>query len=116
MSYFKFTKLRITFLRVITTALIWFWFALPEKLFQPPTPFVNETANGQLLSASTAKDGKLGFPKSEDIPDKFSKCITTFEDKRFFYHLAIDILSLGRAISQNIKSKKTVSNASTSNI
>jgi penicillin-binding protein 1C len=89
---------------------------LPEKLFQPLTPFVNEATNGQLLSASIPKDGKLGFPKNESVSDKFSKCIITFEDKRFFNHPAVDIISLGRAISQNIKSKKTVSSASTSNI
>ena len=47
------------------------------------------------------------------MPDKFVKCITTFEDKRFFYHPGIDPLAMARAIEQNLSGRKVVSGGST---
>jgi penicillin-binding protein 1C len=109
----KLTKLKITIISVVALLLIWFWFSLPKQLFKLPTSFVIEAANGQLLSANIATDGQWRFPNSQNVPEKFSQCITTFEDKRFFYHPGIDFLSLGRAISQNIKTNKIISGGST---
>ena len=34
------------------------------------------------------------FPYDEHVPDKFSKCIITFEDKRFYYHPGVDPVAL----------------------
>nr|WP_256471405.1 penicillin-binding protein 1C [Solitalea agri] len=94
--------------------LVWFsFFSLPSKLFNSPTSFVIEDANGELLGASIAADGQWRFPYNELVPDKFAKCITTFEDKRFYRHLGVDPLALGRAIKQNIKANKVVSGGST---
>lgn len=43
----------------------------------------------------------------------FSKCITTFEDKRFLHHPGIDPVALTRAFIQNIRTKNIVSGGST---
>ncbi|MBC7589262.1 MAG: transglycosylase domain-containing protein, partial [Chitinophagaceae bacterium] len=89
--------------------LIWFWLALPSKLFNAPTSFVITDKDGNLLNASIASDGQWRFPYNDKVPEKFIQCITTFEDKRFYYHLGIDPIALGRAIKQNFSNKKTVS-------
>ena len=90
-----------------------FWFSLPDPLFKSPTSFVLEAANGDLLSAAIAKDGQWRFPVRHSVPEKFAKCITVYEDKRFYYHPGVDPLALCRAIRLNFLNKKTVSGAST---
>ncbi|MEP6464718.1 MAG: penicillin-binding protein 1C [Parafilimonas sp.] len=92
---------------------IWFYFCLPSNLFSKPTSYVLEDKDGNLLSASIAADGQWRFPYDEDVPDKFSKCITTFEDKRFYYHPGVDPIALSRAVIQNIKTKNVISGGST---
>jgi penicillin-binding protein 1C len=66
-----------------------------------------------LLSASIASDGQWRFPLTDSVPDKFVKCIVAFEDQRFFSHPGVDALAMGRAMQQNIKSRKIVSGGST---
>ncbi|MEO6328444.1 MAG: penicillin-binding protein 1C [Ginsengibacter sp.] len=105
-------KIRII-LVIMAVLLCWFYFSLPAKLFNSPTSFVIEDKNGNFLNASIAADGQWRFPYDEDVPDKFIKCITTFEDKRFYYHPGVDILAWGRALKKNIKSKGTVQGGST---
>lgn len=92
---------------------VWFWFCLPSKLFDTPTSYVVEDKDGNLLSASIADDGQWRFPYDDSVPFKFVQCITTFEDKRFFYHPGIDPIAIMRAVVQNIKTKSVVSGGST---
>ena len=80
--------------------LIWFYFCLPSKLFNAPTSFVIEDKDGNLLNASIAADGQWRFPYDENVPEKFIKCITTFEDKRFYYHPGVDPVSFGKSHHQ----------------
>lgn len=93
--------------------LIWFWLSLPSKLFNAPTSFVITDKDGNLLNASIASDGQWRFPYNDKVPEKFIQCITTFEDKRFYYHPGVDPIALSRAVKQNIGNKKTVSGGST---
>ena len=92
---------------------LYFWFLLPEKLFDKPTSFVIESREGVLMGASIASDGQWRFPQSDSIPEKFKKCIIAFEDKRFYHHPGIDLLALFRAIRLNVAQRKVVSGAST---
>lgn len=98
---------------VLLVLLVWFWFSLPAHLFNSPASFVITDKNGNLLNATIAADGQWRFPYDANVPDKFIQCITTFEDKRFFYHPGVDPIALVRATIQNIKNKKTVSGGST---
>ena len=100
-------------LTIVAILLLWFVFALPKSLFNKPTSFVLEDTEGNLLSASIARDGQWRFPYNQAVPGKFIKCITTFEDKRFFYHPGVDLIALSRAIWQNVRDKKVVSGGST---
>ncbi|MCZ4243559.1 penicillin-binding protein 1C [Pedobacter punctiformis] len=93
--------------------LLFFLFALPKNLFKSPTSFVVEASNGNLLSASIAKDGQWRFPVADSVPVKFKSCIIAFEDKRFYHHFGVDFLAMGRAMRQNLKAKGVVSGGST---
>jgi penicillin-binding protein 1C len=93
--------------------LLMYIFIFPSHLFKSPTSFVVEDSNGALLSATIASDGQWRFPVDKDVPDKFAKCIVAYEDKRFYYHWGVDVLALGRAILQNIRTHKVVSGGST---
>jgi len=93
--------------------LFWFWLALPKHLFNAPTSFVITDKDGNLLNASIASDGQWRFPHNAEVPDKFVQCITTFEDKRFFYHPGVDPVAIARAVIRNIRNKKVVSGGST---
>jgi penicillin-binding protein 1C len=92
---------------------LWFALCLPKPLFNTPTSFVIDDDTGQLLGASIATDGQWRFPYNAYVPSKFSQCIIAFEDKRFNTHWGFDPLAFGRAIKQNIRSKKVTSGGST---
>jgi penicillin-binding protein 1C len=98
---------------VILGLLVWFYLSLPKKLFNTPTSYVIEDANGNLLNATIAADGQWRFPYNKNVPQKFIDCITTFEDKRFFKHPGVDPVSIGRAVAKNIKNKGVVQGGST---
>jgi penicillin-binding protein 1C len=100
-------------LAVLLGLLIWFWLSLPKKLFNAPTSYVIEDADGNLLNATIAADGQWRFPYNKNVPQKFIDCITTFEDKRFFKHPGVDPVSIGRAVVKNIKNKEVVQGGST---
>ena len=108
-----FKKRTKIFLLLLVIFLTWFWFALPDPLFSTPTSYVIEDYKGELLGATIATDGQWRFPYNDAVPEKFAACIVTFEDKRFYYHPGVDILAMGRALRQNMRSSKTVSGGST---
>lgn len=69
--------------------------------------------NHQLLGAQIAKDGQWRFPLIDSVPQSFIDAILLYEDKRFYSHIGVDPLAIGRAIKSNLKQKKVVSGAST---
>ena len=94
-------------LSVLAVLLIWFYFSLPKVLFNTPTSYILEDKDGVLLNATIAADGQWRFPYNEKVPQKFIDCITTFEDKRFFYHPGIDPIAFVRAVKKNISGSNT---------
>ena len=92
-------------LLVLAGLLLWFWLSLPKKLFNTPTSYVIEDANGNLLNATIASDGQWRFPYNKNVPQKFIDCITTFEDKRFFKHPGVDPVAMGRALIKDIRNR-----------
>lgn len=92
---------------------IWYYFSLPKVLFDDPYATLLNAENGQMLSARIANDGQWRFPLSTSIPDKYEKALITFEDKNFFNHPGVDVLAMGRAMQQNLKSGRVVSGGST---
>jgi penicillin-binding protein 1C len=90
-----------------------FWLMLPSRLFTKPLSYVIEDADGNLMSAAIAADGQWRFPYNKIVPQKFTDCITTFEDKRFYDHPGIDLIAMGRAASRNFREGKTTQGGST---
>jgi len=93
--------------------LILYYFSLPRILFNDSYSTVLEDREGKLLGASIAPDGQWRFPEGNEVPEKFKEAIITFEDKRFYNHPGVDILSIGRATQQNIKSGSIIRGGST---
>lgn len=90
-----------------------FIFILPNPLFNVSYSCVVVDKNGELLGVKISDDKQWRFPETDSVNEKFKTCIVCFEDKRFYYHLGVDPLSIIRATKQNIKSSKIVSGAST---
>jgi penicillin-binding protein 1C len=116
--FFKKKRRRITgkdtFIFTTTTVFVLlFIFSLPSKLFNDPYCTVICDRNGELLGAHIADDGQYRFPESREIPEKFIKAVTTYEDKRFYYHPGVDLFSTIRALFQNLQSGEVVSGGST---
>ena len=93
--------------------LLVFLFSLPEKLFKDPYSTVLKAKNGELLSATIARDGQWRFPEVTSVSPKFSDAIITFEDKRYYDHFGVDVLALARASRENIANRRIVSGGST---
>lgn len=100
----------------------WFWgvtivvtafFLLPAARVTSPTSTVIEDASGRLLGAVIASDGQWRFPEVDSVPSKYEKCLLTFEDSYFYYHLGVNPVSMARAFKQNIAAGKVVSGGST---
>jgi penicillin-binding protein 1C len=92
---------------------VFYFFSLPKQLFHSPYSTILEDKYGQLLSASIATDGQWRFPEQNQIPKKFEEAIVLYEDKRFHSHIGVDVISLGRAIKQNLKAGRVISGGST---
>ncbi|WP_262249758.1 penicillin-binding protein 1C [Parapedobacter soli] len=107
------TRKGATILLASAALVIIFYLSLPRPLFRSPTSFVIEDSSGKLLGASIAADGQWRFPATDKVPEKFAECITTFEDKRFYYHPGIDPIALARAVRQNVSAGRVVSGGST---
>ncbi len=97
----------------ITILSIWFWYCLPNPLFNDSTSTIIEDSNGNLLTAKIADDGQWRFPQIDTLPEKFVQAITYFEDEYFFKHPGINPVSSFRALKDNIIKGKIVSGGST---
>ncbi len=99
-----------------TTLLLLFggWLlCLPGNLFKDPYSTVLLDSEGKLLGARIAQDGQWRFPLAEEVPDRFALALTTFEDKRFYYHPGVDPVATARALWLNISNGEVRSGGST---
>ncbi len=101
------------FLLLLLPLVVW-WFCLPDPLFKSTYSTVLLDRNGQLMGARLADDGQWRFPETDlEVPMRFQQAIINFEDKRFFSHWGVDMMSMARALKQNIKAGHVVSGGST---
>lgn len=68
---------------------------------------------GQLLSATTSRDGQWALPISEEIPKDFASAIVLYEDEYFGWHPGVNPVSLVKAALTNAKAGKIKRGAST---
>lgn len=84
----------------------------PLPRFNASYSTVVESSDGNLLGARIADDGQWRFPAGE-VPEKFEKALLTFEDRWFYYHPGINLVSLSRALADNIEKGEIISGGST---
>ena len=106
-------RAKIGIFSTMAALLAWYLLCLPQKLFDAPVCAVLESSDGTLLGARIASDGQWRFPAIDSVPDKFAKCIITFEDKRFRRHFGVDPLAVARAVRLNAAAGRVRSGAST---
>ena len=70
--------------------------------------------DGRLLRAYATSEGRWRLPATrEDVDPRFLKLLFAYEDKRFYSHIGVDPLSLGRAAIQFATGGHIVSGGST---
>jgi len=106
-------KSRYIWLTTVLVFLLVYTFSLPRKMFDKPTCTIIDDHEGRLLGAKIAEDGQWRFPPADSVPRKYALALTLFEDKRFYSHIGVDPLALGRAFRQNIATGRTISGGST---
>jgi penicillin-binding protein 1C len=102
------------YLLLLLLPLAAWWFCLPDPLFDAGYSTVLLDRNNDLMGARLAKDGQWRFPADElQVPETFEKAIIVFEDKRFYQHIGVDPIAIGRAIRDNVRSSEVISGGST---
>ena len=86
---------------------------VPRPLFTASYSTVVESRNGGLLGARISDDEQWRFPAVDSVPQKYEQCVLQFEDQHFYHHPGVNLVSIGRAMWQNIKARKVVSGGST---
>lgn len=106
----KHNKVKVAFLLGI---LVLYYFCLPRTIFDSPYSIIVESREGELLAAKIASDGQWRFPMQDSVPFKFQQAILYFEDEYFQYHFGFNPIAMGKAVTQNLTTKKKVRGAST---
>lgn len=108
-------KYRVVLFLLLLLFFLWFimFLLVPRKLFPESYSTLLYSSEEELMGARIAPDGQWRFPATDSLPGKFTTCLTTYEDKRFFYHPGIDPAAILRAVRLNTKSGKVVSGGST---
>ncbi len=112
------------FKKLLAVLLILFLFAyaafrLLDRIFPLPLERLNYStvilaSDGSVLNAYLSKDEKWRIKINKaDIPEGLVKAFLFKEDKYFFYHPGINLISVMRAFIQDTRAGKVVSGAST---
>lgn len=86
---------------------------MPKVLFDKPTSTVLLDSRGDLLAARIADDEQWRFPVVDSVDQRFVSAILNYEDRRFYSHFGVDLLSVARALKKNIQAGRVVEGAST---
>ncbi len=79
-----------------------------------PVSSVYYDETGRLLQVTALSDGsRCEYIKSKELPKVIKKIFIKAEDKRFYFHSGVDIISLTAAALENIKSRQIVRGGST---
>ena len=90
-----------------------FYVFIPVIRFEDPYSTVVYARDGSLLGARISKDGQWRFPPPDSLPQKFEKALLLYEDKRFYLHRGLDVISLARALRLNLTHGQIRSGGST---
>ena len=113
LNIYRFLKKFWILILTVLALFLLFLSILPKTLFDDPLSTVVYDRNGELIGARIASDGQWRFPGTDLIPDKYLQALLLYEDKYFYYHPGVNLLSLFRAAKQNIQAGEIVSGGST---
>lgn len=103
----KFIRKIIVICILIVLAIVGYIIYDGYKLYQDK---ISEISIEKMVEQIQSKDGYLTY---SNIPEDFSKALVCIEDRRFFKHSGIDVISISRAMVSNFKEKKLVEGGST---
>ncbi len=75
--------------------------------------YINALRNDPLVSKINKIREDENYVKLKDLPKDYLNAVVSVEDRRFYKHGAIDVISIGRAILTNIKEGELVEGGST---
>ena len=101
-------KLIILIAIFVVSAYVGYYIHAGYKLYKEA---VEETPISQM--AENIKKSREHYTKYEELPKNYIDAVVAVEDRRFFEHRGIDIISIGRAIVTNIRAKELVEGGST---
>mgnify|MGYP001822566491 CR=1 FL=1 len=98
----------------IVTAIAWVSIPLPDPPFPEDSGSVVLDAQGEVLHTYLAEDEQWRFRlEVGGFSDKLETAVVMAEDRRFRSHPGVDVLSLARAMIQNLRAGEVRSGAST---
>lgn len=102
---FKSNRKKILIFFLLFILFLWggMYLLVPRTLFPVSYSTLLYSSEGNLLGARIAPDGQWRFPATDSLPDKFITCLTTYEDRYFFYHPGIDAAAILRAAYLNVR-------------
>jgi penicillin-binding protein 1C len=90
-----------------------FWCAVPTPRFSDPYSTVLLDRDEQLLGATVATDEQWRFPESDSLPEAYVQALLLYEDRYFYVHPGINIISLIKSAYRDIRAGKIISGGST---
>ena len=109
--YWKWWKIVLP--SAILTVFLFWWYLLPNPLFQDSYSTILLDREEEILGLKIAADEQLRFQEIEHLPASYVLAVLNFEDQYFFCHHGVNWWSLCRALFQNIRAGKVVSGGST---
>ncbi len=100
-------------LRVCALVFLVLILVIPLPRFADPLSTVVESSDSRLLGAHIALDEQWRFPASDSLPGNYVKALISYEDRYYYYHPGINIVSLFRSLIINIREGRIVSGGST---
>lgn len=110
----KRASLKALFL-ILLAYLVYVLIPFNKPLFTTDYSTVVKSEDGELLRVFLNKDEQWCLPPEDSlpIPDKLKTAVQYYEDEYFYWHPGVNLVSIFRAMKQNISAKRVVSGAST---
>lgn len=91
-----------------------FLWSIPELDVLSDVSYVVRYQNNEVMYAGRTRDDKLRIKTEvQDVDPLFIKMLIASEDKRFYEHIGVDPIAIGRALISDLKAGRIVSGAST---
>ncbi|MBP5420334.1 MAG: penicillin-binding protein 1C [Bacteroidales bacterium] len=107
---FRYPLIAFAFIALVFVCI---YVCIPRPLFSQPTSTVVLDCNGNILAARIATDEQWRFAEVDTLSQKYIDCLIAYEDRRFRWHLGIDVVAICRALVTDIRAGKIEEGGST---